>query len=56
MIWGNDYAADGSCPVTSELQDGRILTVFYATIKGHEERIKEFECVRQIRSSSFRLV
>lgn len=56
MVWGDGYAADGGYPVVTELRDGRIFTAYYATVKEQEERIEEHECVRHIRSSTFRLV
>ena len=56
MVWGDGYAADGGYPVVTELRDGRIFTAYYATVKEGKERIQEHECVRHIRSSTFRIV
>jgi len=56
MVWGQGYAADGGYPVVIELRDGRIFTAYYATVKERDERIQEYECVRHIRSSTFRLL
>ena len=56
MVWGQGYATDGGYPVVTELRDGRIFTAYYATVKERDERIREYECVRHIRSSTFRLL
>ena len=53
VVWDDGYTTDLGYPCATELEDGRIFTAFYGTVKEHPEPVDFFRPVRHIRSTTF---